>query len=204
MSRNKKDSFSGEVIGKMLTHTLTELLDFVPIAGPAMKVIFSNVLLGIEECESEERLREIEKNNENLEEQIMALHNAIKESKIPEEQIMDAVKKEVVAYAKETQVVLPVYMYGVIIYPYEELDGDDVDRLVDLFSGEDERPEEIQSFWDTYIGKREHSYYVNSDVIIINFYDDVKHLSDSVEIIEFIDSLNRFLGGSPLSEYAIF
>lgn len=192
-------------VGKISLNSLTNIIGMVPIYGSMFSTILDNVLNLAGEYQTQ-------KENADIQEQIEMVKKVVNENKITEDEVSTIIKKEILDFMKKNEKHSPVYMYGVILYPFEAygtLDQDVQDEIdIILSEEEDSKDPNIQEFLDTYNGGdlliKDNDYFLSSECLVINFYEGFKYKREDSKIIDFIYNLNELIGCKVWEEYTIF
>lgn len=221
MQENTKkisNSVSGllKVLGTVTIESLPEIVELTPVYGPLLSKALEKILEinGIY-VEQKEGIQ--------IQEQIKALKEGLKQEKITNDEFRNEfkneIRKEIGNYLKKEEYCIPAYMSGIVVYVDEAyyLDEVEIDDLQKTFSGEVEwedeeienHAESIREFLVEYLGNGDYNkdddYYIIQDCVIVNFFTDWGKPERNDQIIcQFIYDLNAVMQSEAFVSYTVF
>ena len=181
--------------------TLPGLAKFIPGYGNIIGEVLDKALAVFHGYQEEKRF-------EKIEDKIEKVLDLVNKQQVNKEDMENAIHKETAQYMQQSQESMPVYMSGIVLYPQEALDGEQLDNLQDLMNGIDKNGDEISDFFEEYGINETVDNLLAPQVWIIHFADDGawcnKHLRNDNVIVEFVHSINNYLGGMAFVDYEIF
>ncbi|MGN0594745.1 MAG: hypothetical protein ACI4I6_06265 [Hominimerdicola sp.] len=199
MGQKNELSYLLKSIKKVTIESLPNIIEMVPGYGSLMSKILSKIL-------SVKGGYDDKKSEDNIQEQLNLLNEAIQNRIITEEYLSNEIQKEITNYLKATEKRLPVYMSGIIIYAYDDYNIDE-EEIKDIFLYEyDSDDEKYQNSIDTIHNFYDYmdTFYTNSNCLIMNFMDSYTHIRNDDEILDFIEALNYVLQDTFFVEYTVF